>query len=547
MGMGVYGMALGFLKLGFLLDFVSTPVLNGFISAAAITIGLGQVGSLMGESNIGSGTGTIIHDIFHQLPHCDGYAIGVGFGGIILLVLLDQAGKRWGNRSKIIFYLSITRAFICLLLFTGISYAVNKHFSSSDDYLFAVAKVKTTKISAEVTTTKLFTKTIGRSIAPFVAAALEHVAIARAFGMRNNYVTDTSQELAYLGIVNLVNSFFHSMGVGGAMSRTAVNSGCKVRSPLSGFVTTAVVLVCIYELTGALYWIPKATLSAIVITAVWPLVGSWRTYYHYWRTSFTDFVAAMIAFWVSLFVSTEVGIGSAVGWSIAVVMVKGAFARVKQVGVDSGKEEKEGLDQGRSELTNVPADTRVFKLTKDVFFPNAQRVKTQILDAVQTHHSAVYSTVNGEERERNWSVVGEQRVKRLRKRAGVSDVVNELPRLRVVVLDWARVNHFDSTASLKLRELLNELKMYAGEGVEMRFVALNSGVKQRFERARPGWELIDGHESLRAAGNTENTNGERVVRCFKTVKQAVEAERWSDGSVDEILEEKMDAKHIENV
>ena len=53
------------------------------------------------------------------------------------------------------------------------------------------------------------------------------------------------------------------MGVGGAMSRTAVNSGCKVRSPLSGLVTSAVVLVCIYELTGALYWIPKATLAAI--------------------------------------------------------------------------------------------------------------------------------------------------------------------------------------------------------------------------------------------------------------------------------------------
>lgn len=65
--------------------------------------------------------------------------------------------------------------------------------------------------SPEVTSPALFSKAFPRAIAPFVAAALEHVAIARAFGMRNDYVTDTSQELCYLGLTNLLNSFFHSM------------------------------------------------------------------------------------------------------------------------------------------------------------------------------------------------------------------------------------------------------------------------------------------------------------------------------------------------
>ena len=296
MGMGIYGMILGFLKLGFLLDFVSTPVLNGFISAVAITIGLGQVDNLLGESDVRDPMGQKIHDLFAQLPNADGPTCGIGFGSIIILVALEQAGKRWGNKSAVIFYLSICRAFICLLLFTGISYAINKpRGPDPDDFMFDVAEVIKTTITPEVTPPALFSKAFPRAIAPFVAAAIEHVAIARAFGMRNNYVTDTSQELCYLGLTNLLNSFFHSMGVGGAMSRTAVNSACKVRSPLSGFVTTAVVLVCIYELSQTLYWIPSATLAAIVITAVWPLVGTWRTYYHYWRTSFTDFIASMVS------------------------------------------------------------------------------------------------------------------------------------------------------------------------------------------------------------------------------------------------------------
>lgn len=278
MGMGIYGMILGFLKLGFLLDFVSTPVLNGFISAAAITIGAGQLDNLLGESDVRDPMGQKIPDLFNQLPNANGYACGIGFGSIVILVALEQAGKRWGNKYRSVFYLSICRAFICLVLFTGISYAVNKpRGPDPDNFLFDVAEVVKTTITPEVTDTKLFSKAFPRAIAPFVAAALEHVAIARAFGNRNNYVTDTSQELCYLGLTNLLNSFFHAMGVGGAMSRTAVNSGCKVRSPLSGFVTTAVVLVCIYELSGALYWIPSATLAAIVITAIWPLIGHPRT------------------------------------------------------------------------------------------------------------------------------------------------------------------------------------------------------------------------------------------------------------------------------
>ena len=316
--MGIYGMVLGFLKLGFLLEFISLPILSGFISAVAITIILNQVDSLLGEDGVGDGTGTQIHDIFHQLPTCNGYACAIGFSGIILLTILQQAGKRWGTKNKIIWFLSITRAFLALVLFTGISYGINKSRGDSDNFLFEVAEVKANGLEhPKLPDSTLIGKVASRSIAVFIAAAVEHTAIARAFGVRNNYTTDQSQELCYFGVTNFFNSFFHSMGVGGAMSRTAVNSACNVKSPLSGLVTTAVVLISIYKLVGTLYWIPKATLAAIIITAVWPLISPPRTFYNYWKTSLADFITAMIAFWVSLFVSTEIGIGSAVAFNIA--------------------------------------------------------------------------------------------------------------------------------------------------------------------------------------------------------------------------------------
>ena len=204
------------MKLGFLLEFISLPILSGFISAVAITIILNQMGSLLGETDIGDGVANQIHDIFNQLPNANGYACAIGFTGIFLLTVLDQAGKRWGKKNKIIWFLSITRAFMALVIFTAIGYSINKD-RDSDDFLFDVAKVKSDGLETpKMPNPNLISLVASRSIAVFIGSTVEHTAIARAFGVRNNYVTDQSQELCYYGVTNFFNSFFHAMGVGGA-------------------------------------------------------------------------------------------------------------------------------------------------------------------------------------------------------------------------------------------------------------------------------------------------------------------------------------------
>ncbi|KAL6244697.1 hypothetical protein RBB50_008225 [Rhinocladiella similis] len=514
--MGVYAMALGFLKLGFLLDFISYPVLNGFISAAAITIGLGQVANLLGEKHVGSGTAHIIHDVFSHLSTCNPRAVGVGFGGIVLLLALQKAGEKWGNKSKIIWLLSITRAFIALVLFTGISYAVNKD-RDSKHYLFDVSKVPSISItSPKLQSGTLIGKVAGRSIAPFIAAALEHLAIARAFGMKNNYVIDASQELCYLGVTNFFNSAFTVMGVGGAMSRTAVNSQCRVKSPLSGLVTTAFIVLSIYKFTGALYWVPKATLAAIIIIAVIPLVGTWRTYYQFWKTSLADFIASMIAFWVSLFVSTEIGIASAVGFNIVYVLLRQVFIRFKSIGSDSESELASYLDAARGMPARIPSDTRVFRFNESVFFPNALRNKTKILDDIQTYHAAEYGRTHGEEADRMWSVEGEKRIKRLRKQARTDG--EALPPITVVVLDFTKVNFCDVSAVTALKNFFMELKKYAGEQVEVRFVAMSDMTRHRFERA--GWKFLERGAPAEPFSTT-------AIRAFNSIAEAVMAPRLS--------------------
>ncbi|KAH6631200.1 sulfate transporter family-domain-containing protein [Chaetomium sp. MPI-SDFR-AT-0129] len=555
--MGIYGLVIGLLKLGFLLEFISLPILSGFISAVAITIMLNQVGSLLGETGIGDGTATQIHDIFAKLPDANGYACAVGFTGIALLVALEQAGKRWGAKNKIVWFVSITRAFIALVIFTGVGYAVNKGKADSDDFLFGVTQVEfdaDDMRTPKVPSRELLSRVAGQSVAVFIGSAVEHTAIARGFSVKNNYVTDQSQELTYYGVINIVNSFFHAIGVGGAMSRTAVNSSCNVKSPLSGFVTTAVVLVSIFKLTGALYWVPKATLGAIIITACWPLISPPRVFYHYWRTSLADFISSMIAFWVSLFVSTEIGIASAVGFNIVYVLLRQVFARVRTI-PDPRSELAIALDNARDvpSPADLPRDTRVFQCTDSVYFPNAYAVKTAIVETVKTHHAPVYNSAESPEAERNWSVTRERRLAKLRAREGISDAeAATLPPIRLVVIDFRSAPHLDATTCSHFENLVAEIRAYGGPNVLIRFSGMSEYARERFVRA--GWKMARGEDEgdMEAAteGATTAVPEGQVFKTYRTVASAVAAPRPQEsGDRGESDEEKMQdvltARHIE--
>ena len=323
------------------------------------------------------------------------------------------------------------------------------------------------------------------------------------------------------------------MGVGGAMSRTAVNSSCNVKSPLSGFLTTAVVLISIYKLVGTLYWIPKATLAAIIITAVWPLISSPQTFYKYWKISLADFISSMIAFWVSLFVSTEIGIASSVGFNIVYCILRQVFTRTSPIGLESRSELRTSPEATYGIPPNIPADTRIFLFNESVFFPNAYQVKTSIMDNIQTHHQPIYNGPHGQEVERNWSVIGEQRVKRLRKQAKISDV-STLPPIELVILDFTRVNHLDYTALSHLSELVKEVRKYGGRDTEIRFVGISNYARRRFERG--GWIILNAEDHTE---ESEEVEGNTVIRLYKSLADAVTAPR-----LERMDEEDLEKKEI---
>jgi sodium-independent sulfate anion transporter 11 len=486
---GVFSLIVGIFKLGFVLDFISIPVLSGFVSAAGLTIIFGQVPTLFGETNVGSGTPVLIHDFFTKLPQTKWLTFGIGFSGILLLTVMQQAGKRWGKRYRAVWVISICRNAILLIIFTGISYGLNKDLKKP---LFDVSNISKTSIKPPVAPSlKLAQKVAGRCITVFIASALEHLAIAKSFGRRHGYTIDESQELCFLGISNFVNGFFFTMPTGGAFSRTAVNSESGVKSPLGGLVTSGFVIIAIYFLTGALFWIPKATLSAIIITAVWQILISPKTFYTYWRTSLPDFVASMISFWVTLFVSVEMGIAFAVGFSILHLLLRVVFARITSVTGRNVSTLYPSFNPDYQPISgsSIPRDTQIFKFKQLILFPNAYRTKTELLNTIQVYSSGratIFSEQETTSADRLWNESGNETIKKLRAEAGVK--YDPSP-LRIVILDLENVTYIDTTGLQALADAKKDLILFAGEAVQLRFVGINENVRIRFEMS--GWQLLD--------------------------------------------------------
>ena len=222
--------------------------------------------------------------------------------------------------------------------------------------------------------------------------------------------------------------------------------------------------------------------------AVIHLFGPVSLFYRYWRISLADFIASMLSFWITIFVSAEIGIGVAVAWSIVYTMLRAAF--IEPTVHTEAANEGVPATTVRSPPPPVAAspgpDNVVVRFEGALFYPNAQRAKQTALEAVQLVFEDTEMRARTDARERSWSVAATRRVERLRRARHVEP--RAAPPSAVVVWDLA-VPFIDVTAVLALNELKEDIRRHCGPGVRFRFVGLVPAVRERLERAQ--WPLHD--------------------------------------------------------
>ena len=168
--------------------------------------------------------------------------------------------------------------------------------------------------------------------ATVIVLLIEHIAIAKSFGRVNNYTINPSQELVGIGITNILGPFLGAYPSTGSFSRTAINSKAGVRSPFGGVISACVVLLAIYALTAVFFYIPSASLSAVIVHAVLDLITPPNVVYQFWRISPIEVIIFFAGVLVTVFSSIENGIYTTICVSVAVLLFRVVKAQGRFLG-----------------------------------------------------------------------------------------------------------------------------------------------------------------------------------------------------------------------
>ncbi|ORY02004.1 sulfate permease [Basidiobolus meristosporus CBS 931.73] len=489
---GMVTLIMGLLRLGIILDFIPNPVIAGFTSGAAGTIVLGQIKNLLGVPNVNGNDSSyeIIISLlknFEEANWADGF---MGISSISILILFLIIRKRLGQNNLGWDIFGTAGNAFCVVLFTFVSYLIN--CNRGNEFAFSIVgnvpegfpPVKTPDISMQ-----LLSDISYAAVPVTVITILEHVAICKAFARKNGYQVDPSQELFSLGVCNILGSFFSAMPSTGSFSRSAVKSRSGVRTPLGGIWTGLVVIAALFYLTRLFFWIPEATLAAVIIVNAGSLISGWRFFYQLYKVQPWDFVNSILALLSTFFFGTEVGITVAVGFALLLLLYR--ISRPKTYVLERLYGTANYIVPSVNQHTiPPPSGIVVFKLQESLTFPNVAYVKEKLLDAVYERTRSGAQPFSKEDQ--SWSDDLEQRIVNLRLgHFGEVSSSYEYPLLRAVIFDFGAVNNIDSTGLQGLIDLKTELTKYSGETLdtyngksfEFHFVSVHYNIQKALENS----------------------------------------------------------------
>uniref|UniRef100_A0A8C0K3X3 Sodium-independent sulfate anion transporter n=1 Tax=Canis lupus dingo TaxID=286419 RepID=A0A8C0K3X3_CANLU len=325
---GCIQLAMGFLRLGFLLDFISCPVIKGFTSAATITIGFGQIKNLLGLQDIPRQFFLQVYQTFRKVGET---RVGDAVLGLVCMVLLlvlklmrDHVppvhpemppGVRLSH--GLVWTATTARNALVVSFAALVAYSFEvtgyQPFVLTGQTAEGLPPVRTPPFSVTTANgTVSFTEMVqdmgaGLAVVPLMGL-LESIAVAKSFGL-----------------TNVLGSLVSSYPVTGSFGRTAVNAQSGVCTPAGGLVTGALVLLSLDYLTSPFYYIPKSALAAVTIMAVAPLFDAsiFRTL---WRVKRLDLLPLCVTFLLCFW---EVQYGILAGTLVSVLILLHSVARPK--------------------------------------------------------------------------------------------------------------------------------------------------------------------------------------------------------------------------
>ncbi len=353
---GVLQLGMGLLRLGFLVDYLSHPVVAGFSSAAALIIGASQLKHALGIAIPRSHhVHTILAEVFAHAREIDPTTALIAGASVVTLALLKRFAPRFPR-----FLLVVVGGTAAVTAF-GLDTATVGDVPSG---LSAPAWPGASWSDARAM--------LPTALAIALVGFMESISVAKSFAKKNDYDLDADKELIGLGLASATAGLFGGYAVTGGFSRTAVNAQAGAKTNVASLVTAVTVGLTLLWLTPLFHDLPKAVLAAIILSAVANLVDVAEAR-HLAKISKPDLAVMGITFAATLGLGIELGIGVGVGASLVSFLRKMSRPHVACLGRLPGTELYRKLDRNPGAVE--AEGTLALRFDAPLFFANASYLK----------------------------------------------------------------------------------------------------------------------------------------------------------------------------
>lgn len=422
---GVLQLLIGLLRMGFITNFISHPVLSGFIYASAIVIMLSQLKNLLGVSFSGShSTISTAAGIWARVGETNLPTLALGLGSVVVMLALARLFPRVPGPLVVV----AASAFIVYL------------FGLNELGVDIVGEVPRGLPGFSVPNLDLESARLLLTSALVVAFVgfVESISVAKAIAAKEKYKIDSSQELKALGLANTSAAFFSGFPVAGSFSRTAVQYESGGRTQLASIFTAALILATLLFLTPLFYYLPNTSLAAVIIVVVFKLID-FKEVRKAFRIRHADGYTLLLTFVLTLALGVEEGILIGAGFALLAFLRRTAHPHIAELGYVEDKDAFLGLESYPEGKTHPEA--LIVRVDARLYFANSPFLEEWLIKEVA-----------------------------------------DRPDIKWIFIDCRGVNGIDVTAIEGLEDLMSS---YRSRGIEMVFTHMKLPVRERLEKA--GW------------------------------------------------------------
>ncbi|MFT6339572.1 MAG: SulP family sulfate permease [Alcanivorax sp.] len=451
---GLFLVAMALLRLGWLTNLLSHPVITGFISGCAILIAASQLKHLLRIDAAGEELVTLALTLAQQLAQTHWLTLAISLIAIACLLIpkyLAAPLKATRLPGWLVAFISKCGPILAVLVTTLLTVSL-----SLDSRGLAV-------VGAIPAGLPHFTLPgLGREhwqslVTPAALLALigfvESISLAQALAAKRRERVDANRELMGLGLANIGSGLSGAFAVTGSFSRTTVNYDAGARTPMAGLLTGIGIALVALFFTGWFQYLPLAALAAIIVVGILPLINL-AELKHLWAFSRPDALAMAATLAGVLLINVQSGLLLGVVLSVALFMWRTSQPHVAELGRIPGTHHFRNMDRHSVELTEEVLSIRV---DESLYFGNARTLEDRIYDDAQAH-----------------------------------------PQIQHVVLHCSGINHLDASAVESL-ESLNERLKNAGVTLNLSNVkgpVMDVLIKTDFQKVLTGRVYLSHYQAM---------------------------------------------------